>query len=294
MSEAVETVRNAPGSDRPQQHGSAWAEDAIACFARQGALVIENAIAPSVISAALRDFEARYRVHMAPGQKRLYRRFQPDPLRAQIPVALDGPIADPALFAPQPAMELIRRLMGDKLIIGEMGAVISHPGAQPQDAHRDSAFLFGGLDMEIGLPPFAMTMLVPLRHIPLEMGPTEFWPGSHRVRDEAAILAEPPQRLALKAGSLILIDARTMHRGGANASDLVRPIVYFSFHRRWYHENSGYEAKPQVRVTPSMLHRLPKTHRPLFDWALHLNRTDSLSEFAYRWGGRLWRLLKRS
>ena len=46
-----------------------------------------------------------------------------------------------------------------------------------------------------------------------------------------------------------------------------------------------------MRVTPAMLHRLPEAYRPLFAWALHLNRTDSFQEFVYRWIGRLRRRL---
>ncbi|HEX5377027.1 MAG TPA: phytanoyl-CoA dioxygenase family protein, partial [Phenylobacterium sp.] len=180
-----------------------------------------------------------------------------------------------------------RELMGDDLIVGEMGVVISHPGAGAQIAHRDSAFLFGGMDMEIDLPPFSMTLLIPLLDVTLGMGPTEFWPGSHRLRDQAAVMTDPPARTALSAGSVVLLDSRVVHRGGANVSGPVRPTVYFSYHRSWYLENPGYESKPQVRVTPAMLQRLPESYRPLFSWALHLNRTDSLSEFTYRWTGRI-------
>ncbi len=36
-----------------------------------------------------------------------------------------------------------------------------------------------------------------------------------------------------------------------------------------------------------MLQRLPEAYRPLFSWALHLNRTDSFEELAYRWIGRI-------
>jgi hypothetical protein len=78
---------------------------------------------------------------------------------------------------------------------------------------------------------------------------------------------------------------------GAHISGPVRPVTYFAYHRTWYLETWGYEHKPQVRVTPAMLHRLPDAYRPLFSWALHLNRTDSFQEFVYRWIGRIRRRL---
>lgn len=264
----------------------AWLDDAADCVRRHGVIVIRDAVPKPVVAAVLDDVKVRHDVHMAPGQKRLFRTFQSDPLRAQVPIAIDGPVANPEFFAAPSVLALVRRLMGEDLVVGEMGVVISHPGAGSQEAHRDSNFLFGGLDMEIDLPPFAMTLLAPLLDVSLDMGPTEFWPGSHRIRDEAAVAADPPQRMALNAGSVVLIDSRAVHRGGANISGPVRPTVYFSYHRRWYVENPGYENKPQVRVTPAMLQRLPEAYRPLFSWALHLNRTGSFEEFMYRWVGR--------
>lgn len=291
---AEDVVRDAVAPDADAAGREAWLKEVAACVRRNGAIVIRDAIPKATIAAVLKDFEVRHDVHMAPGQTKLYRTFQSDPLRAQVPVAIDGPVADPAFFAPPSVLALARELMGEGLIVGEMGVVISHAGAGPQEAHRDSGFLFGGLDMEIDLPPFSMTMLVPLVDVDLGMGPTEFWPGSHRRRDVAAVTAVPPQRTALSAGSVVFLDSRTVHRGGANVTGPVRPSVYFSFHRPWYAEHYGYEDKPQVRVTPAMLQRLPEAYRPLFAWALHLNRTDSVSEFIYRWTGRIRAQLLRA
>lgn len=288
---AQDVVRPPLAGDAPAAAAEAWLDDAAALVREHGVIVIRDALPRDAVDAIFEDFKVRHDVHMAPGQKALYRRFQSDPLRAQVPIAIDGPLANPAVFASPSVYGLARRLMGEDVIVGEMGLVITHAGAGPQEIHRDSNFLFGGLDQEVGLPPFAMTMLAPLRDIELDMGPTEFWPGSHLRRDQQDVLAEAPKRTTLSAGSVVFIDARLLHRGGANSSGPVRPFIYFSFHRPWYQENYGYERKPQVRVTPAMLERLPEAYRPLFAWALHLNRTDGAQEFIYRWTGRLRRRL---
>ena len=284
---AASVTRDAPSPAAPSDVRQRWLSDAADCVRRNGVVIIRDAIPAARIASIHADFAVRHDVHMTPDQKKLYHRFQPDPLRAQVPIAVDGPIADPAVFAPPSVLAVVQELMGADLIIGEMGVVISHPGAGAQTPHRDSEFLFGGLDMEVALPPFAMTMLVPLIDVALDMGPTEYWPGSHREFDKDAVVATPASRAALDAGSVVLLDSRVVHGGGANISTSVRPTVYFSFHRRWYVENPGYEKKPQVRVTPLMLQRLPERYRPLFSWALHLNRTDSFQEFVYRWIGRI-------
>jgi Phytanoyl-CoA dioxygenase (PhyH) len=284
-------VRDAMPPDLTKHERQSWIDEATACFRRNGVIVIRHAIPSTVVAAVFDDYKVRHDVHMAPGQRKLFRAFTTDPLRAQIPIAIDGPAANPEFFAPPSVLAVVRELMADDLIVGEMGLVISHTGAGPQETHRDSLFLFGGLDNEIDLPPFAIAMLAPLVDVTLDMGPTEFWPGSHRLRDQAAATAVPSQRTELKAGTIVLVDARTLHRGGAHKSGPVRPCVYFSFHRSWFQENAGYEHKPQVRVTPAMLQRLPEAYRPLFSWALHLNRTDGFQDFVYRWIGRIRRRL---
>ena len=276
-------------SPRDQQ---AWIADAVARFRRHGVLVIRSAIPEAAVAAVRRYCEVRHDVHMAPGQKKLFRRFQSDPLRAQIPVAIDGPVANPEFFAAPSVLGLARALMGDDIIVGELGMVVSHAGAGPQEAHRDSTFLFEDVDAATDLPPFTITMLAPLQDTTLEMGITEFWPESHRVRDTDAVTTALPQRMALSAGSVLLFDSRIVHRGGAHISGPTRAVAYICYGRSWYLcATDGYAHKPQVRVSPAMLHRLPKIYRPLFVWALHLNRTDSFQEFVYRWIGRIRRRL---
>lgn len=258
---------------------------AAACIQEHGIALIENAIPASAVSDALEYFHHAFDSYMRPATSRLFRNYQDDPRRAQIPVAPAGALANPVIYANETVLAIVRLLVGENIIVGEMGAVISHPGAAPQYTHRDSKFLFGGIPDEIDLPPYSVTMLVPLTDVPMEMGPTEFWPGSHRVVDDSR--SENPQRKAMKAGSVLLWDARLLHRGGANLSQSVRPAVYITYQRPWYFERSGYESKPQVRITPALLGRLPVEHRPLFDWALHLNRADSFDEFVMRWIGRI-------
>lgn len=288
---AEDLTRDPLASNMTPKAQRAWVEDAAASFRRHGVVAIRDAMPKAVVTAVLEDFKTRHDVHMAPGQTKLYRRFQTDPLRAQVPVAIDGPVADPAFFAPPSALALVRELLGDDVVIGEMGVVITHPGAGPQEAHRDSHFLFGGVDIDVAMPPFAMNLLVPLIDVAAETGTTEYWPGSHRILDEATATAAPPTRLALEAGSVTLHDMRVVHRGGAKAAGPVRPLVYISFHRNWHQETYGYDQKPQLLVSPSMLRRLPEAYRPLFSWALHLNSTNGFEQFAYRWIGRLRRRL---
>lgn len=273
-------------SERERQD---WLDDALGCIRQHGALVVRNAIPPSVIKAVNEEFRVRHDVHMAPGQKKLFRRFQSDPLRAQVPTAVAGPVANPEFFAPPSVQALARELIGDDFIIGDMGVVISHGGATKQEAHRDSSPLFDGAEMDLDLPMFCLMVLVPLVDVSTEMGPTEYWPGSHRIRDTEGVLADPPIQVPVEAGTVCLHDSRLVHRGGRNETGPVRPLLYFGFHRNWHFDNDGFAYKPQIRINESMLRRLPEEHRRRFRWALHLNRVESVSEFARLWTRRIHR-----
>jgi hypothetical protein len=291
--EPEEITRDALAANANTEALRAWIEDAADCFRRHGVIAIRDAIPKATVEAVLKDFKTRHDVHMAPGQKKLYRRHQTDPLRAQVPVAIDGPVANPEFFAPLSATALVRELLGEDVVIGEMGVVITHPGAGAQEHHRDSVLLFDGIDVDAAMPPFAMNLLVPLVDVAPDEGPTQYWPGSQRVLDEAAVIAGPPTRLPLDAGSVVLHDMRVVHGGTAKPSGPVRPLVYISYHRKWHQETNGYDHKPQLIVSPTMLDRLPEAYRHLFVWALHLNRRSTVDEFARRWIGRIKRRLRR-
>ena len=281
--------RDAMTADLSAADRQAWIEDALACIRTHGALVVRNAIPPDVIAAVNEEFRVRHEVHMAPGQKKLFRRFQSDPLRAQVPTAVKGPVANPEFFAPPSIVALAQELVGEDFVIGDMGVVISHGGATKQEAHRDSSPLFDGLEMDLDLPMFCLMVLVPLLDVRADMGPTEYWPGSHRIRDTDLAMSVPPIQVPVEAGTVCLHDSRLVHRGGSNVAGPVRPLLYFGFHRNWHFDNDGFDYKPQIRITEPMLERLPEEHRRRFRWALHLNRVESVSEFAGLWARRIRR-----
>jgi ectoine hydroxylase-related dioxygenase (phytanoyl-CoA dioxygenase family) len=281
--------RDAMAADFTSDKRQDWIEDALACIREHGAVVVRNAIPKAVIDAVNAEFHVRHDVHMAPGQKKLFRRFQSDPLRAQVPTAVSGPVANPEFFAPPSVVALAHELVGDDFIIGDMGVVISHGGATKQEIHRDSSPLFDGAEMDLDLPMFCLMVLVPLVDVSAEMGPTEYWLGSHRIKDTDAVTANPPIQVPVEAGTVCLHDSRLVHRGGRNEAGPVRPLLYFGFHRNWHFDNDGFDYKPQIRINESMLARLPEEHRRRFRWALHLNRMESASEFARLWTRRIGR-----
>jgi hypothetical protein len=214
------------------------------------------------------------------------RPFQPAPLRPRIPVALEGALADPAVFAPPSALALAQRLLGQETIIGELGLVISRPGDGPREARRAAIPLFGGLDVESDVPSAAVTMLAPLGDVGPDAGFPEYWVGSHRTHGGAIDTAAAPFQPAVEADSVVISDWRTLYRAGPNTSGATRSGLYVSFQRKWLLSLSGTEYKAGLRVPAAPLKRLPQAGLPLVAWALHQNNTDDVSEFVHLWLGR--------
>ncbi len=123
------------------------------------------------------------------------------------------------------------------------GAIPSLSGSGPTDTHRDvypmlNTSLNNDLaSHDIHLPPYYLTVFIPLVEITLENGPTEFIKGSHRksmVDEENAKIYAP----TLSPGDLVIFDGRTLHRGTPNRTDREKLIAYITFVANWYHDQT--------------------------------------------------------
>lgn len=197
---------------------------------------------------------------------------------AVVPFA--GPFLDPRLYASPALLKLMDALLGTQYCIGSLETVISLPGSSEQHQHVDGPIRF---DRAVGgrkrayrgdlsdLPPFAITLCVPLCDVDEENGPTAIWLGSHR----AALRARPPggrevardYPLALMTGRLgraFLFDFRVFHGGMPNWSREPRPLLMLVFTRTWYRDPNLAEVQPGVVVSPRALARVPERLKPLF------------------------------
>ncbi len=123
------------------------------------------------------------------------------------------------------------------------GVIPSLSGAGPTDMHRDVYPLLNttegvNLDLlDLSLPPYYFTVLIPLVQITKENGPTEFIKGSHLkpIVDESQAEIYAP---LLSPGDIVVFDGRTLHRGSANNSSTERLIAYITFVANWYHDQT--------------------------------------------------------
>lgn len=105
------------------------------------------------------------------------------------------------------------------------GALTSEPGSEDGDWHTDAEILFDE-NTDSWLPPYYITLLVPLQDMSLEAGPTEL--------DTSYLGAKSKYMPILKAGDALIMDGRVRHRGRANKTDSERRMLYIVFCKKWY------------------------------------------------------------
>jgi len=191
-----------------------------------------------------------------------------------------GPFLDPRFYANGRLQGMMAALLGSDYCIGSLEAVVSLPGSSPQHQHIDGPVRFDRVvgkrkkafagDLS-GLPPYAVTLCVPLCDVDEDNGPTVLWPGSHKT----ALLAKPPSEAAVarrcraaamtgKFGQAFLFDYRIFHRGTPNFSREPRAILMFVFTRGWYRDPNLAEVYPSVVIAKRDLARVPESRRGLF------------------------------
>ncbi len=195
----------------------------------------------------------------------------------------EGPFLTPLFYGNSKVLEIMSSLLGASYCIGSLEAVIARPGAYKQHQHIDGPLRFDRMigktkrgyqgDLS-GLPPFAVTLCVPLCDVNEENGPTAIWRGSHR----AALRARPPgekelarqfpiEYMAGDFGRSFIFDFRAFHCGMPNFSAEARPLLMFVFTRSWYRDPNQAEVHPSVVITKRNFSKIPSKYKELFTLA---------------------------
>lgn len=134
------------------------------------------------------------------------------------------------------------------------GWIFSFPGSADQPWHQDGAPLFArGTE---ALPGYALNAFCGLQDARLDLGPTEFVVGSHRLAAEGALReTRAAVSAVLGRGDVLLYDYRTCHRGTSNLSGatagtaggdddggagVVRKVLYLMYARPWFREHLNF------------------------------------------------------
>lgn len=151
----------------------------------------------------------------------------------------------------------MRGALGKDVRLKLINAIVALPesdGNGLQHWHRDTEALFpddeyfvahlhdrqGGVE----LPPFALNMFVPLIDQNPHVGPTEFILGSHQWAptwaDDEKQGGWVEKSFSVPAGSIILSDYRTIHRGTVNRGQVPRPVIMLVYGREWWTDVVNY------------------------------------------------------
>lgn len=207
-----------------------------------GLVALDNVYDRAFIEAFGRAYNERLAGHIAErgGMDAINARaFGRNHLGMHLPLA--PPFSDPQIVANPLAVQIMERALGEDFACSFYHSNTAYPGSEHQVVHRDSGPLFG---TELGVPTPAthLVLNIPLCDFTEENGSTEVWPGTHLIVDRApedskdldtraALL--PSIRTNVPAGSLILRDLRTWHRGMPNRSDHARAMLAIVYTRGW-------------------------------------------------------------
>ena len=184
-------------------------------------------------------------------------------MRYIVPIELTGAFNDPCLYANSFLIPLLQSFLGPQMILSSLGSVTSLPGAMDQHIHADYLPLFDeDVASNCAVPPFAITMGVPLIDIDVINGPTKAWSGSHKVYPKDRNLGPYPMHLISGSmGSCYFWDYRTLHAGGSNHSDELRPLLYMAYTRPWFHD---FLNPDHMLISEQEYQKIPEIHKSLF------------------------------
>lgn len=243
---------------------------------RDGAVVFENLFPLPLLNQLRQHVTARLRS----GQLRKNGMVRDIAGRYAALVPFEGPFLKPAFYANPMLREILDGLLGADCRIGSLEVVVAVPGANDQHQHIDGPIRFdqsirGSTHRYAGdladLPPYAVTLCVPLCDVDEENGPTAIWPGSHRtaLRPRPPSLSEvnrefPVEHMVGNFGRSFLFDFRVFHGGCPNHSREERPILMFVFTRSWYRDPNLADVTPSLVLSPRDYKRVPQRLRHLF------------------------------
>ena len=234
-------------------------------FREYGVLLVRNAFDETLLDACSDYFSETYAEYFA--EQTHSEVLNIGDKRYQIGIALEGVFNNPGLYANNFILDLMRELLGEEFVLGCTVCATSLPGAEDQHLHKDHRALFtGDVDDEpMALPPFAITTMVPLVPIDEKIGTTSVCKGTHLLSKKASEKM-PSQLPMVPLGSCFLMDLRLSHRGLANRTETVRPIMNMVYQQYWFNDARNFTKHPPLRMSPADYRLIPEEHRRLLEW----------------------------
>lgn len=234
-------------------------------YRRFGTLYIPNLFDPQFLKRCCTQFLDQYQRYFK--SVKHTDALQIGDRRLQVTLSLEGVFNNPELYANPFLVGLMNRLLDNDVVVGSMVFATSLPGAKAQHLHKDNKALFCSSvdDDPRSLPPVSVTTMIPLVSLDEKIGSTQVVKRSHRYpRSKSARM--PVQTPIVPLGGCFLMDCALSHKGMANQTEQVRPIINMVYHRSWFIDSKNFAIQPPLQLSTEEFNKIPKQHRPLFQW----------------------------
>lgn len=198
--------------------------------------------------------------------------------RFQMYLPFEPPFADTRLYAHPTALAVMENLFGQDYICTYFASDTPSQGAEYQKVHLDCRLPFP--EGPYGVPVYSVVLNVPLVDYTEENGPLEIWPnGTHLIAQptdmERMAQVMPSVRLKLKAGGILLRDARMWHRGTPHTGGRSRPNLAVVYSRGWFR----FEYQPyRIKIPRATYQEMPEPTRKMFRYCALMNTDGSISD----------------
>lgn len=142
-------------------------------------------------------------------------------------------------------MSVVRGILGEDCNVINKSLVVSTPGAADQAWHSDGPHVSATQN----LPCHCLNVFVPLVDVTDLNGPTQFRPGSVSMTRDLKVemlkamvrkTLRPIRGPCMRAGDVLLFDYRVLHRGTANKSAAVRPVLVYTYAKPFYRDTLNF------------------------------------------------------
>lgn len=223
-----------------------------------GYVIVEDAFDPSFIDSVRQEFDRQWAdrpdwdSQLSVGHE-----------RRMLTVAIEGPLLDPMLYANPHVLEMLDDIFEGDFVLDSLTAVVALPGAQDQQFHADRRTLFPNVAPAFNrVGSFALNVAVPLVDLTPETGTTRLYPGSHG--RPMGSLSDESVLPYIRRGGFYAMDYCLWHRGTANLSAAIRPVLFLIYTRPWFIDVDHFKQQARIRLSEDNFERIPAEHRHLF------------------------------
>lgn len=244
-------------------------ESAVRAVLTHGYVVLRQAIPEETISHWRNIFETGILPAAAEGRYP-FRQCSLGPGRHHYTVPISGGFAAPAFYANELIYRIANHLLEPGFILATAAIAYSVPGAPRQYIHRDQPVPTRIKALNAVLPPFSLTVDIPLVATDERTGGTVMLTGSHHSISQGQTVSDNGVRVDTAPGDVVIWDSRLLHYGEANRSEITRPIILLYYQRPWFFNFPNYEPGSQIQITEAQILQVPECYRHLFQWSTGL------------------------